>query len=318
MTSPAMAQGPAVTQSYVVEKGDTARSIAQKFYGKASLGPSLWRANQNLVAHPKQLTAGDTIYIFPESTLTLKKAVEMPPEPESPIVNLYDRGQLLERSYPKSFSFITDFNSGIPVRLRVRLKVPSSDGPREVDQYFEIRVVGEVIGSADLATTFADHGELINTRPGRTLLSTSDVVNIRFTEDISKILDSDTFGDDDPYFRSFPVYAVAQDVDSIDKTSRDYGKNIGALFLYKGNIKVFTRAEGVRPLVQKNARNRTGRKVLEGNLDPVTYSAEVTYVESPILFNDKVLLFVPIDPGPERRLDPPYVEEPGSYVSPGH
>jgi hypothetical protein len=29
------------------------------------------------------------------------------------------------------------------------------------------------------------------------------------------------------------------------------------------------------------------------------------------------MLFVPLEPGPERRLDPPYVEEADTFVSPG-
>lgn len=67
-------------QSYVVQKGDSAASIARKFYGKPVLGPKLWLANQNLVAHPKRLTVGDTIYIFSESTLNAreKNSVSLP------------------------------------------------------------------------------------------------------------------------------------------------------------------------------------------------------------------------------------------------
>ncbi|MDR1657317.1 MAG: LysM peptidoglycan-binding domain-containing protein [Deltaproteobacteria bacterium] len=313
-----LAQDGQITQSYVVEKGDTANSIAKKFYGKQSLGPSLWRANRNLVAHPKRLTAGDTIYIFPESTLALKRPIEVPSGPESPPVELYQREDLAIKSLPKSFTFISDFNSGIPTRLRIKFRDRKTE--EIIDQYYEIRIVGEIISSNEVGGSLSDHQELIHARSGRTLLSTGDRVNIRFTEDLNKILDSDTYDEDDPYFRSFPVYAPAHRIDSSNPSNPDYRQDLGTLYFYKGNIKVYTRTEGTdlpRNLTSNRLKNSTKEKDLV-HYDPVTYSAEVTYSESPILIHDKVLIFIPISPGPERRLDPPYVEDAGTFVSPGH
>jgi hypothetical protein len=44
----------------------------------------------------------------------------------------------------------------------------------------------------------------------------------------------------------------------------------------------------------------------------------ITYSEDAINLNDKILLFINSVPGPERVLEPPYVEQADTYVPPGN
>lgn len=315
LTQAAFAQQTQTTQSYVVQQGDTINSIAQKFYGKRNLGPGLWRANRNLVAHPNRLTPGDTIYIFPESTLSLKKAVEMPPEPEGPPTMLYKDSELLHQSFPKYFTFMTSVKGRTPTRVRIKREDPRTG--EEIDQYFEVRIVGEIVSSIDRGIGIESDGHHF-TRPGRTLLSNRDQVIVRFTEDLAKILDSDTYDDPDPYFRSYPVYAIGEGILEPDKNKAEYRHEMGQLMLYKGNLTVDTRVEGLDPApssVSTRVKRRQGTR--EADFDPVSYHATITYTEDPLSVSDKVVMFVPLDPGPERRLDAPYVEPPDTFVSPG-
>jgi hypothetical protein len=316
-TSLALAQEGQATQSYVVQKGDTIGGIAQQFYGKRSLGSSLWRANKNLVAHPNRLTAGDTIYIFPETTLKLGRSVEVPPEPEETPVNLYQASELLNRAFPKYINFVADIRGqGLGGATRIRIKRLDPTTGQKIDQYFEVRIVGEVIASKERGATIIDDG-FSQTLPGRTLLSTGDDVTIRFTDDIAKILDSDTYDDSDPYFRSFPVYTLGDYIREPDKSRADYGDSIGRHMLYKGNINIAARIEGLAPS-SSSVSSSTKRSNRSGNdIEPVSYWGTIIYTEDPIVITDKVLLFVPLDPGPERVLDSPYVEPSDTYVSPG-
>jgi hypothetical protein len=75
--------------------------------------------------------------------------------------------------------------------------------------------------------------------------------------------------------------------------------------------------EGPTPVKPSASRRAKRRDAVGLDLEPVTYVAKITYSEDTIDLADKILVFVKLDPGPERRLDPPYVEEAGSYVSPG-
>jgi hypothetical protein len=301
--------------AYVVQRGDTLSSIARQFYGKSSLGGALWRANRNLVAHPDRLTPGDTIYIFPESTLTLKKAIEMPPEPDKPPVNLYKENDLLNQSFPKSVSLLTTVDGRTPTRIHIKRLEPRTG--EMIDQYMEVRIVGEVLSSVERGLGLPDYGHEL-TRPGRTLLSTRDQVILRFTEDLAKILDSDTYDDSDPYFRSFPIYSVGPVVNEPGKGRADYLDELGNLLLFKGIVTIDARIEGLNP-ASEMVSGQVKRKgsSLASDFDPVSYHGFITYSEDPIMVADKVLIFVPLDPGPERRLDPPYVESPDTYVSPG-
>jgi hypothetical protein len=43
----------------------------------------------------------------------------------------------------------------------------------------------------------------------------------------------------------------------------------------------------------------------------------ITYAEDAVELNDRIFIFAPLNPGPERVLDAPLVEPPDSYVSLG-
>ncbi|MDR3153497.1 MAG: LysM peptidoglycan-binding domain-containing protein [Deltaproteobacteria bacterium] len=309
------------TEAYVVQPGDTLGSIARRFYGKSSLGSALWRANRNLVAHPRKLTPGDTIYIFPETTLALRRPVEVPPVPMQDPDTLYETPQQAQMAFPKYFSFVADprgqGGTGI-TRIHIKRQDPVQ-GP--VDQLYEVHQVGEIIASNERGGSMPNDG-LAMTAPGRIMLSTGDDVVVRFTEDVAKLRDSDTYEDPDPYFTTFPIYSPEPSIIETERRRPDYRANLGQLFHYKGRLTVVARVEGLAPpsrAATGRATRRNGSRgtALNQDLEPVSYVARITYAEDAIRTNDKILLFVPTDPGPERRLDPPYVENPGSYASPG-
>ncbi|MDR1050487.1 MAG: LysM peptidoglycan-binding domain-containing protein [Deltaproteobacteria bacterium] len=304
-------------QAYVVQRGDTVNRIARDNYGKASLGRKLLTANRHYLANPNRLTPGDTLYLFSEETLNLNKPVQVPPVPQDKPTNLYQGNQLLNRSFPKYVSFAADTRGqGGGGASRVRIKRIDPQTQDVIDEYYEVREVGEIISSVDRGATVIDDG-FSQTMPGRTLLSTGDQVVIRFTEDVAKILDSDTYEDPDPYFRTFPVYSIGSAIHGPDKNSADYGVPLGTLVQYKGNISIGARIEGlVPPSPSVSSSAKSGRHP-HSDLDPVSYVASITYTEDPIRVADKVMIFVPLDPGPERRLDPPFVEPPNSFASPG-
>ncbi|MDR0355663.1 MAG: LysM peptidoglycan-binding domain-containing protein [Deltaproteobacteria bacterium] len=304
-------------QPYVVQQGDTLSKIARAHYGKANLGRRLLTANKNFLANPNRLTPGDTLYLFSEETLSLNKPVAMPPRPEVSPTALYRANQLLGRSFPKFVSFAADVRGlgGTGVnRIRIKRVDPSTQAV--VDEYYEVREVGEIISSIDRGATIVDDG-FSQTNPGRTMLSTGDQVVIRFTEDVAKILDSDTYEDSDPYFRSFPVYSIGNVIHEPDRSRGDYGQPLGNLLQYKGNVSIGARIETLIPATRASSIRTKSRDERNTDLEPVSYVASITYTVDPILVADKVMIFVPLDPGPERRLDPPYVEPAGSFVSPG-
>ncbi|MDR2613453.1 MAG: LysM peptidoglycan-binding domain-containing protein [Deltaproteobacteria bacterium] len=341
------------TQAYVVQKGDTLSSIARRFYGKSSLGSALWRANRELVAHPRRLTPGDTIYIFPEGTLALKKPVVVPPPPMQNPENLYRPSETLNIAFPKYFTFLADARgqggTGT-TRIRVKKRViesrnvydhptgkllnpqgeiisnPNSSSDEstpvkfnvevEVDELYDVRLVGEIVASTDRGGAMPDNGPQLAAQ-GRMLLSTGDNVMVRFTEDVAKLRDSDTYEDPDPYFTTFPIYAVTTSVLSTERARPDYGETLGQIFRYKGNLTVVARVEGTVPPSARATSRAVRQRGLAQDLEPVTYVARIVYAEDAVGVNDKVMLFIPTDPGPERRLDPPFVEEPATYASPG-
>jgi hypothetical protein len=315
LSAPAGAQQ---TEAYVVQKGDTANSIAKRFYGKSNLGSRLMTANRNFLANPKRLTPGERIYLFPETTLALRRPVEMPPLPEISPSTLYKTNQLLQVAFPKYITFAADIRglggSGVS-RVRINRKDPVTGAI--IDDYFEVRPIGEIISSQDRGATIVDDG-FSRTFPGRTLLSTGDIVIVRFTEDLAKILDSDTYDDSDPYFRTFPVYTIGTTINEPDKQSPNYGQPLGNLVRFRGTITIGARIEGLIPPSQSaSGRAKRNSRYHNSDLDPVSYEGVITYTEDPIEIADKVMVFVPLDPGPERRLDPPFVEPPDSYASPG-
>lgn len=313
-------------EPYVVKKGDTAAKIAKRFYGKASLGTKLWQANQNLVAHPKRLTVGDTIFLFPESTLMASKATAVPPPPLESPKELYSRGELFRGSFPKYLNFLADgrgLGESGSIRVKVKKEVPVDgagvDGPFRVEEgLFEVRNVGQIIASSEHAGMPYNDGADRARYWGKVMMSTNDEVFIRFSEDVAKILDSETYGDTDPYFREFPIYAISDNSREGDTNRVDWGNSLGEIYRYKGNLNIVARVEGISPLTPRDikALKRKG-KALNQDVEPVTYVARITNAVDAISINDRVFLFVPLDPGPERSLDPPYVEPPDSYDSLG-
>ena len=315
--------GPA--QAYVVQKGDTASSIAKRFYGKSALGNKLWQANRNLVAHPGKLTAGDTIYLFPESTLQAGQRISVPPPPlSSEPVSLYDQGRLFNGSFPKYFNFLAD-GRGLGENGAVRVTVKRAD-PHEgrvMDDLFEVRNVGLVLASTEHNSLYYGDASDKASGFGKTLLSTNDNVILQFTEDLAKILDSDTYGQADPYFRDFPIYGrEGAGSRGPDRNRVDRGQTLGELYRYKGQVTVVARVEGLAPLPAKNSRELKRKKGLAGSggqdIEPVSYVGRITYAEDAVQLNDRVFIFVPLEPGPERVLDAPLVEPPDSYVSSGN
>jgi hypothetical protein len=304
----------------VVQEGDTPNKIAKEFYGKSNLGQRLLTANRNFLANPRKLTPGDTIYIFSEATLNLRKPVEMPPLPEFSPQTLYETNKLLEKSFPKYISFVADTRGlgGTGVwRIKIAKKHPVTK--EVIEGYYEVRTVGEIIASGELGDVTITGSGIARTNPGRTLLSTGDNIMVRFTNDLAKILDSDTYDEADPYFRSFPVYSISNVVHEPDRLNPNFAKPIGNIMHYKGNITIGARIETSIPVADFVAkRAKTDDRVdYVADLEPVTYVAHITYSEDPIMVSDKIFVFVPIEPGPERRLDSPFVEEADTYVSPG-
>lgn len=312
-------------EPYVVQKGDTASKIAKNHYGKAGLGALLWEANKNLVANPKRLTVGDTIYLFPEKTLKARKGTVVPPPAVAEPENLYERAKFLEMSYPKYFNFVADergLGGSGTVRAKVKKSIvdAESGSPKNVEELFEIRHVGNIISSDEHpGYVYADGADKARYM-GKTILSTNDDVVIHFTEDVARILDSDTYGESDPYFREFPIYGKVHNVRaSINKDRVDKNKNLGTMYRYKGNVSIVARVEGLAPLEPKRSKalKKSGAKKNQG-YEPVTYVARITSTVDAVELDDHIFLFVPLAPGPERMLEPTYVEPPDSYTSLGN
>jgi hypothetical protein len=310
--------GPA--EPYVVRKGDSAASIARRFYGKSSLGAKLWEANKNLVANPRRLTAGDTIYLFPESALLAGKATAVPPPPQEKAPDLYDLGQPLRASYPKYFTFLAD-GRGLGEAGSVRVKTRKADPiSGEVSEgLFEVREVGEIVASSEHGGMYYRDGAERAQKAGKTYLSTNDEIIVRFSEDLAKILDSETYGQSDPYFREFAIYGPSYQNREPGQGRVDRGLVTGELYRYKGVCTVVARVDGLAPIPEPVATKLKRRKSVAKNqgVEPVSYVARINYVVDAVELTDQIFVFIPLEPGPERQLEPPYVEPPDSYVSLG-
>jgi hypothetical protein len=309
--------GPA--QAYVVQKGDTAASIAQRVYGKSSLGAKLWEANRNLVAHPNKLTAGDTIYLFPEATLQAGKRTAVPPPPLGESAPLYDRGNFFNGSFPKPFNFLADGRGlGESGSVRITVKRVDPHSKPTIDDLFEVRDVGLIMASNYHNSLYRGTSDEKARDFGKTLLSTNDNVILVFTEDMAKILDSDTYGDSDPYFREFPIYGTSGKGSRAPLSGRvNKGQNLGEIYAFKGLVTVVSRVEGLAPLPSKAVNNLKRKKGAAQDMEPVSYVGRITYAEDAVELNDHIFCFVPLNPGPERVLEAPAVELPDSYVSLG-
>lgn len=249
-----------------------------------------------------------------------KKAIVPPPPLESP-KELYDRGSLLDTSFPKYFTFLAD-GRGLGETGAVRIKVKRRDAATGalISNLYEVRDVGEIIASDEHAPMIYGDGADKAYYGGKLLLSTNDQVMIRCTEDLAKILDSDTYGDSDPYFREFPIYGQSYNAREPMRSRVDRGQSVGELYEYKGTLKIVARVEGLAPIPPKSATALKRERRLDKSQDaePVTYVASITYSVDAVSLNDRIFVFVPLDPGPERVLDPPFVEQPDSYVSLGN
>lgn len=306
---------------YVVQKGDTLSGISKKFYGKNTLGQKLWQANRNLVSHSNKLTVGDTIYIFPESTLNAQKSTLMPPPPQGePAPPLYDPGKLLDVSFPKYFNFMAD-GRGLGGSGAVRITVKKTDHVSGAvqDTLYEVREVGRIIGTGDRGALVYDDGAERSMELGRTLMSTNDEVIVIFTEDLAKILDSETYGDYDPYFREFPIYGLGPTVRGGSRERVDKYESVGEIYRYRGKLTVVARVEGLAPISRRAARAlKKGGRGHNQDMEPVSYIARISYVEDAVEMEDRLFLFYPLEPGPERQLEPPFVEPAGTYNSLGN
>ncbi len=187
-----------------------------------------------------------------------------------------------------------------------------------IDQLFEVRHVGAIIASSEHGGLFYGDGADRASKSGKTMLSTNDEVMVQFTEDLAKILDSDTYSDSDPYFREFPIYGQSYAVREGDKNRVGHGQTKGEIYRYKGKLTVVARVDGLAPL-SKSASKKLRQKKRNRNQDvePVSYVARITYAVDAVNLDDEVFFFVPLEPGPERRLDSPFVEPPDTYVSLG-
>jgi len=311
--------GPA--RAYVVRKGDTAAGIAGRVYGKPSLGPHLWEANRSLVAHPERLTVGDTIYLFPEAALLSGKSLAVPPPPQEEPVGRYDRGRKFSGGFPKYFNFLADGRGlGESGSVRIAVKRADPNGGQPLDALYEVRDVGRILASSHHNSLYLGDAKDKARDFGKTLLSANDNVILIFTEDLAKILDSDTYGDSDPYFREFPIYGQAgQGSRAAASALVDQGRTLGELYAFKGLVTVVARVEGLSPLTPRAARALKRQKGASGQaVEPVSYVGRITYSEDAVELTDHLFCFVPLEPGLERVLDPPSVELPDSYVSLGN
>jgi len=311
--------GPA--QAYVVQKGDTAAGIAGRVYGKPSLGANLWEVNRSMVAHPDRLTVGDTIYLFPEAALLSGKAMSVPPPPLEEPVGLYDRGRLFNGSFPKYFNFLADGRGlGESGSLRIKVKRADPGGGQPVDALYEVRDVGRILASNNHNSLYEGEAKDKAKDFGKTMLSANDNVILIFTEDLAKILDSDTYGDADPYFREFPIYGQAGRGSRASAAGMvGQGRTLGELYTFKGLVTVVARVEGLSPLPPRASRALKRKKNASGqDVEPVSYVGRITYSEDAVELTDHLFCFVPLEPGLERVLDPPSVETPDTYVSLGN
>lgn len=321
--SPLFAQSPeGAAQPYVVRKGDSLAAISQKFYGKKNLGQRLWQANRNLVSHPARLTPGDTLYIFPESTLNAQKTTLTPPPPMGEAAEpLYEYGKPLALAFPKYFNFLADGRGlGGSGSVRITVKTTAPETGNFSDILYEVREVGEILAADERGGLIYGDGAEKALTPGRTLMSTNDEVMVRFTEDLAKILDSETYNDYDPYFREFPIYGVGVTAREGSANRVDRFSSVGEIYHYKGKLTVVARVEGLAPLSKRQANKlkRSWRDSKNQDAEPVVYVARITYTEDAVELNDRVFLFHPLEPGPERLLEAPFVEPAGSYNSLGN
>ena len=252
---------------------------------------------------------------------TRQKARTMvPPPPLAKPVELYDRGTPFAFKFPKYFTFLAD-GRGLAGEGAVRIKTKKlNDKTKQLEvATFEVRSVGEIMASMEGGGTLSDDSAEKALTPGPLMLSTSDDVIVRFSADLAKLLDSDTYGDSDPYFREFPIYGVSTSILETGWGRADRGRNKGELYKYKGKLTVVARIEGIAPIssVASGRLKANRNNDMNNDVEPVTYVARISYAEDAIAVNDKLFYFIPLNNGPERVLEPLFVGKPDSYVALG-
>lgn len=247
--------------------------------------------------------------------------VIVPPPPLEKPVELYDPGKFLNMSFPKYFNFMAD-SRGLGEMGAIRVQVKKTDpvtGKEEIG-LFEVRNVGEIIASSDRGAVIAGDGADKALQRGKTLMSTNDDVIARFTGDLAKLLGSANYGDNDPYFREFPIYGIPYSSMEPGRGRPDRGQTIGELYRYKGKLSIVARVDGLAPISPNVSKALKRNKSVGGGLDvePVTYVGRITYAVDAVELNDRLFVFIPLNPGPERTLEPEYMEPPDSYVPLGN
>ena len=252
---------------------------------------------------------------------TRKKAQTMvPPPPLEKPVELYDRGKPLSLKFPKYFTFLAD-GRGLAGdgAVRIKTKKINIETQKVEVETFEVRSVGEIMSSMERGGNLS--GDSIDNAKyaGALMLTTADDVVVRFSADLAKVLGSNNYGDSDPYFREFPIYGVSHSILETGVGRADRGRNKGELYKYKGNLTVVARVEGLAPISNIASSRLKGNRNndINNDVEPVTYVARITYAEDAIAIDDELFLFVPLNPGPERLLEPLFVGKPDSYVALG-
>ena len=303
-------------RTYTVQPGDTLWSITQKFYGDMTLWPKLWEINKYNTSNPHRLSVGDVLMVPPLESLN-----RVPAPPAAPRVqtSLYDRGQPLNTVFPRYFTYVAD-PSGISGSGINRIKVKKLDPltGREIITYDEVREVGEIVATDERGHEWYDD-DIIE---GRLLTSFNDNVIVRFTDDLSKYLDSSTHEDQDPYFREFPIYSYGKLVREPDPGRFDYAEALGQLHKFVGKITVVSRVETLMTSYDDNyaslARGArgpmsTGLTDTNQGAELVSYVAKITYSEHPVHIGDRVFVFRSIYPGPDREAGEGPLHRTGDY-----
>ena len=291
LTSAAVAQD---RQTYAVKPGDTLWGISKHFYGDETLWPKLWELNRYHTTNPHQIYVGDVLTIYPIEELMKAAAGQAPPPARGAA---YDAGVPLNTAFPKYFTFLSGQDSNNPTRIKVK-KIDHVTG-KPVVTYDEVREVGEIVASMERGQP-VDSGVI----HGRLMLSYYDDVMVRFSQDVARILDSASHNDPDPYFRSFPIYSVTNEVTEPDTGRVDAGETIGSLHEFKGILTVVARVEGLAPLSEKAQKKLATSSGSYTEGDAVSYVAKITYSAVPIGIGDRIFLFKTLEPGPDRDVKP--------------
>lgn len=296
--------------TYTVQKGDTLWDICEKFYADAFLWPQLWAMNKHRMTNPHWVSPGDVLVLYPVETLRKKMAEapleELPAIPAPSKVKTPDAlNSPIDTQFPDFFSFMAnpDGMRGTGVN-RVRVKktvfenrwtVGPGDEARQVrekktvDAFMEVQEVGQIVGSQETDYQSRQTAEFSH---GKTLLSFFDNVIVYFDKDLTQILAPAAQDGADPYFRQFPIYSVAGEVQ--EPTDAKGKARLGRMLRYRGMLTVVSRIETAKmdnPKLSKTYFSKN--KVMDRN--PIYYIARITSASQPIKVGDRVFLFKDLD-----------------------